>query len=209
MLAAQARRPSEAGQMECCVLPAVGGNSAVVRHVTAGSGILPGHSGSSSSARCRALHASGPRRATAPVTEAVQGRRHLRSGTPSTPPSRCGYRAICLPARRAGSAELSAHQASDVDCRRCDAVCCRLPVLLQPGDRVPHRYVDIDRHGMETMAKDEDGWCAAIDPVRLRCSIYADRPAICRQFAMGGGDCLDIRARYRQQRQLGIPLTLD
>lgn len=60
MLAAQARRPSEAGQMECCVLPAVGGNSAVVRHVTAGSGILPGHSGSSSSARCRALHASGP-----------------------------------------------------------------------------------------------------------------------------------------------------
>jgi Predicted Fe-S-cluster oxidoreductase len=96
-----------------------------------------------------------------------------------------------------------------VDCRRCDAVCCRLPVLLLPGDRVPSRYIAIDEHGLETMAKDEDGWCAAIDPLHLRCSIYQDRPAICRQFAMGGGACIDVRARYRDQRQRGIPLTLD
>jgi len=96
-----------------------------------------------------------------------------------------------------------------VDCARCDAVCCRLPVLLQPGDRVPARYIDIDRHGMEVMAKDEDGWCAAIDPLHLRCSIYQDRPAICRQFEMGGAGCIETRARYRQQRQQGIPLTLD
>ncbi|KAF1692529.1 zinc/iron-chelating domain-containing protein [Pseudoxanthomonas jiangsuensis] len=85
-------------------------------------------------------------------------------------------------------------------CTRCDAVCCRLPVLLLPGDRVPPHLVDRDPSGLEVMAQDEDGWCAAIDPLHLRCTIYPQRPAICRQFEMGGPACLDVRTAYRERR---------
>ncbi|MFX6035975.1 YkgJ family cysteine cluster protein, partial [Acinetobacter baumannii] len=73
-----------------------------------------------------------------------------------------------------------------IDCRRCDAVCCRLPVLLQPGDHVPGQFLSRDTHGRAVMARNEEGWCAAIDPYHLRCTIYSQRPAICRQFSMGG-----------------------
>ncbi|WP_238389754.1 YkgJ family cysteine cluster protein [Pseudoxanthomonas koreensis] len=98
---------------------------------------------------------------------------------------------------------------ADPSCRRCDAVCCRLTVVVMPEDRgVPRWLVERNAQGVEVMARDEDGWCAAIDPQRMSCSIYADRPAICRSFAMGGAYCLDIRATYREQRLRGIPLTL-
>jgi len=94
-------------------------------------------------------------------------------------------------------------------CGRCDAVCCRLTVVVMADDAVPRHLVVRNAQGVEVMARNEEGWCAAVDPLHLHCSIYADRPAICRQFAMGGRACLDIRARYRDQRQRGIPLTLD
>jgi len=98
---------------------------------------------------------------------------------------------------------------ANVSCSRCDAVCCRLTVVLMPEDRdVPRHLIVRNAQGVEVMARDEDGWCAAVDPQRLCCSIYADRPAICRKFAMGGPYCLDIRATYRDQRLRGIPLTL-
>ena len=93
-------------------------------------------------------------------------------------------------------------------CSRCDAVCCRLTVVVLPGDNVPRHLVVRDAHGVEVMARNEEGWCAAVDTLHLCCSIYEDRPAICRKFAMGGPYCLDIRATYRDQRLRGIPLTL-
>lgn len=94
-------------------------------------------------------------------------------------------------------------------CGRCDAVCCRLTVVLMPeDDQVPRHFVTRNAQGVEVMAHNEEGWCAAIDPLHMRCSIYADRPSICRRFAMGGPYCLDVRATYRDQRLRGIPLTL-
>jgi Fe-S-cluster containining protein len=93
-------------------------------------------------------------------------------------------------------------------CSRCDAVCCRLTVVVLPGDQVPRHLVVRDAHGVEVMARNEEGWCAAVDPLQLCCSIYEQRPSICRKFAMGGPYCLDIRATYRDQRLRGIPLTL-
>ena len=86
-----------------------------------------------------------------------------------------------------------------IDCRRCDAVCCRLPVLLQPGDHVPGQFLSRDTHGRAVMARNEEGWCAAIDPYHLRCTIYSQRPAICRQFSMGGDDCRRERQDYLRQ----------
>ena len=96
------------------------------------------------------------------------------------------------------SIPLQLHQGADPDvsCSSCDAVCCRLTVVVMPEDRVPRHLVERNAHGVEVMAHDEDGWCVAVDPLRMCCSIYEQRPAICRKFAMGSEYCRDERAAY-------------
>lgn len=93
-------------------------------------------------------------------------------------------------------------------CERCDAVCCRLTVLVDPSDHIPHHLTSVTPEGWHVMARDEEGWCVAIDAARMCCSIYATRPAICRRFVMSGPYCRDVRATYQDQRRQGIPLTL-
>ncbi|WP_329957143.1 YkgJ family cysteine cluster protein [Xanthomonas melonis] len=93
-------------------------------------------------------------------------------------------------------------------CERCDAVCCRLTVLVDPSDRIPHHLTSVTQEGWRVMARDEEGWCVAIDAARMCCSIYETRPAICRRFVMSGPYCRDVRAIYDDQRRRGIPLTL-
>ena len=90
------------------------------------------------------------------------------------------------------------HQRIDpsVRCDTCEAVCCRLTVVLMPEDHMPEWLIDHDTHGMETLAKGEDGWCAALDPLHMRCSIYEDRPTICRKYAMGSPSCRDERKKW-------------
>ncbi len=106
-------------------------------------------------------------------------------------------------------AEALPEKRSEVSCSRCDAVCCRLTVVLFPEDSsVPRHLVTRNPQGLEVMARNEDGWCLGIDPLRMCCSIYEQRPAICRKFAMGGPGCRDARKTYREQRENGIPLTL-
>jgi len=95
-----------------------------------------------------------------------------------------------------------------VSCSSCDAVCCRLTVVLMPEDRVPRHLTTRTAHGLEVMARDEEGWCIAVDQNRMCCSIYEQRPAVCCKFAMGSEYCRDERRLYREQMQLGIPLTL-
>lgn len=114
--------------------------------------------------------------------------------------------------RRAGSADLhrrvscwvvknapdTYEQSVDpsVQCTTCEAVCCRLTVVLMPEDRVPAWLVTHDEHGLEVLAKGEDGWCAAVNPNTSGCTIYDDRPSICRKFAMGSPSCRDERTRW-------------
>lgn len=81
-----------------------------------------------------------------------------------------------------------------VQCDRCEALCCRLTVLVMPDDPVPDYYVDHNEYGMEKMRQLDDGWCAALDRERMCCSIYALRPQICRDFDMGGFGCREERA---------------
>lgn len=83
-----------------------------------------------------------------------------------------------------------------VHCNTCEAVCCRLTVVLMPDDHVPTWLIDRDEHGMETLAKGEDGWCAAVDPNTSGCTIYDERPSICRKFAMGSPSCRDERHKW-------------
>lgn len=93
-------------------------------------------------------------------------------------------------------------------CDHCDAVCCRLTVVLMADDDVPLRFTTRNAHGVEVMARDEDGWCVAIDQRRMCCSIYGQRPAICRKFEMGGPYCREVRADYADRNARGIPLAL-
>jgi Fe-S-cluster containining protein len=94
-----------------------------------------------------------------------------------------------------------------VQCTACEAVCCRLTVVLMPEDDVPDWLVAHDTHGLATLAKGDDGWCAAVDPNTSRCTIYAQRPAICRKYAMGSPSCRDERRKW-YRRPLPTPVKL-
>ncbi|HEV8693564.1 MAG TPA: YkgJ family cysteine cluster protein, partial [Lysobacter sp.] len=53
--------------------------------------------------------------------------------------------------------------APPIHCGACDAVCCRLTVVLLPGDNVPEYLTTRTDAGLHVMARDEEGWCVAID----------------------------------------------
>ena len=93
-------------------------------------------------------------------------------------------------------------------CERCDAVCCRLTVVVQPEDNIPAHLTTHTAAGLEVMARDEEGWCVAVDGAHMRCSIYETRPQVCRRFAMSGPYCNELRADYRDRNIRGIPLVL-
>jgi Fe-S-cluster containining protein len=98
---------------------------------------------------------------------------------------------------------LAADDSAPITCDACQACCCQLPVLLLPGDDPPEHFIDLDAHGSQIMGKADDGWCLALDRGSMRCTIYPRRPWVCREFAMDGGDCREVRADWRR-----IALTL-
>lgn len=81
-----------------------------------------------------------------------------------------------------------------ITCAACEACCCKLPVVLLPGDDVPDHLIEYHQWSPAMMHRLQDGWCAALNRDTLLCTIYQRRPAICREFAMGGSDCLDARS---------------
>ena len=80
-----------------------------------------------------------------------------------------------------------------ITCASCRACCCQLEVILMGEDNPPEEFVETDRWGGQVMARLEDGWCAALDRDTMRCTIYARRPGVCREFEMGGGECITER----------------
>jgi uncharacterized protein len=82
---------------------------------------------------------------------------------------------------------------NQVSCENCKACCCRLEVMLFTDTGVPNRFIQTDKWGSETMRRLSDGWCAALDRDTYRCSIYANRPLVCREFDMGSDECLTER----------------
>ena len=95
-----------------------------------------------------------------------------------------------------------------VRCADCAAVCCRLTVVLLPGDSVPAWLTDSDEHGLEIMAKGDDGWCVALDRHSMRCTIYERRPQICAEFPMGGIYCRDERDGWLGKSATSLPITV-
>lgn len=75
------------------------------------------------------------------------------------------------------------------------AHCCRLEVMLMGEDDVPDELTEVDRWGGRVMRRLEDGWCAALDRDTMLCAIYQSRPGICRDFELGGSDCLTERSK--------------
>lgn len=80
-----------------------------------------------------------------------------------------------------------------ITCSTCRANCCRLEVMLITDTGVPEKFIAQDKWGGEVMLRLEDGWCAAVDRETMLCTIYENRPLICREFEMGGFECLDER----------------
>ncbi|MGK0248864.1 MAG: Fe-S-cluster containining protein [Oleispira sp.] len=84
-------------------------------------------------------------------------------------------------------------QSEAVTCSTCKANCCQLEVMLITDTGVPEKFIAEDEWGSLTMARLDDGWCAALDRSTMMCSIYEHRPWICREFEMGGYECLAER----------------
>ena len=57
-------------------------------------------------------------------------------------------------------------------------------------DDVPQALTRVDAFGVTVMRRLDDGWCAALDRDTMRCTIYARRPVLCREYPEGGDDCL-------------------
>ena len=84
-------------------------------------------------------------------------------------------------------------QDAQVDCDSCAAACCRLQVLLIDDKPLPDRLTEWSDWGGQVMRRLADGWCAGLDRTTLRCTIYAQRPQVCRDYEMGGNECLEER----------------
>ena len=83
---------------------------------------------------------------------------------------------------------------TEVACSNCQACCCRLEVMLISDTGVPDIHIAIDEWGAETMLRLDDGWCSALDRETFMCTIYENRPLICREFEMGSYECRNERA---------------
>ena len=81
-----------------------------------------------------------------------------------------------------------------VSCSNCQACCCRLEVMIITDTGVPSVHISVDEWGAETMLRLDDGWCSAIDRETFTCSIYENRPLVCREFEMGSYECSNERA---------------
>jgi Fe-S-cluster containining protein len=54
---------------------------------------------------------------------------------------------------------------------------------------VPAQHIVIDEWGGESMLRLDDGFCSALDRDSYTCTIYENRPWICREFEMGSYEC--------------------
>lgn len=90
----------------------------------------------------------------------------------------------------------------DISCANCQACCCRLEVILITETGVPDHFIELDKWGGQVMTRLNDGWCAALDRDTLLCTIYENRPLVCREFETGSYECIEERTN-----KLEKPLT--
>jgi Fe-S-cluster containining protein len=76
--------------------------------------------------------------------------------------------------------------------------------MLMSEDDIPLHLTEQDRWGGQIMARLPDGWCAALERDTMLCGIYERRPAICRDFEMGGSECREERLKIPALSNDGI-----
>lgn len=103
---------------------------------------------------------------------------------------------------------LEREKKAKISCASCDALCCQLTVVLEARDAVPAHLTTRLPGGLHVMAKDEDGWCVALDGQHMNCRIYDSRPIVCRSFVMGGAYCRAERDEHARQSDRTIALQL-
>jgi hypothetical protein len=89
------------------------------------------------------------------------------------------------------------------DCLACGACCAyseSWPVFIGNGDGegIPDELIDFDRGRMLC----HGNRCSALAGEvgnRAQCSVYANRPLVCREFQPGSEDCIMVR------RSFGLP----
>ena len=86
------------------------------------------------------------------------------------------------------------------DCLAC-GVCCAYskswPAFIGDGDGagIPDEFIDFD-HGRMLCFGDR---CSALEGEigsRVGCSVYPNRPLVCRDFQAGSDDCIMVRRRF-------------
>lgn len=83
-----------------------------------------------------------------------------------------------------------------ISCFNCKACCCRLEVMILTDTGVPEKHLEIDAWGGQVMARLEDGWCSALDRETFMCTIYENRPWVCREFEAGSYECTVERLEH-------------
>jgi Fe-S-cluster containining protein len=84
-------------------------------------------------------------------------------------------------------------QTPEVACSNCQACCCSSEVIIISDTGVPEQHIYADEHGSESMLRLADGWCSALDRNTMLCTIYENRPWVCREFEMGSYECINER----------------
>jgi len=82
----------------------------------------------------------------------------------------------------------------EITCATCQACCCRLEVMIISDTGVPQKHIHVDSYGGETMLRLDDGQCSALDRESNMCTIYENRPWVCREFEMGSYECIEERS---------------
>jgi uncharacterized protein len=70
-----------------------------------------------------------------------------------------------------------------------------LVVELGPDDLVPD-HLTIEREGGRFMDQQGNGACVALDPATRLCTIYEQRPSVCRIFSRGTDLCRKALIRF-------------
>ncbi len=86
------------------------------------------------------------------------------------------------------------------DCLVCGGCCAwseTWPVLLgaRDGEGIPDELIDFDNQRMQSWGHR----CAALEGelgCRVDCSVYLDRPLVCREFQAGSADCRMVRRKF-------------
>ncbi|MDT3735945.1 MAG: YkgJ family cysteine cluster protein [Denitratisoma sp.] len=102
-------------------------------------------------------------------------------------------------AERGGSVSASASEIPDcVACGGCCAWSETWPVLMGEGDGagIPDDLIDVEQWRMQSWGHR----CAALEGelgCRVRCTVYENRPLVCREFQAGSDDCHMVRRALR------------